>query len=426
MDMYLEACIDASGYPRVTWRAWWAPDAYSGDIMTSVWTGDGWSPEEPVTLNDSLLMQPEYNPDVACGEKGEVWVIWSRIMMYGEYDWDVWVTHSFTPGSPILLVDDDVGDTMEVFYEEELERLGYEYDKWEMMEIGKSPPDSLLEEYDAVVWFTGDRDTNVLSSADELHLCQYLDQGGRLFLSSQDYLSDMGDGIDGVLNDFAEDYLHVADYNNDTSWDTLVGVAGDAIGDSIGPLGMQYPFGNRADFADGDAHASKVFKGIPGGQTSALRYPSTGGSPYRAVFFSFPFEALPADVAYPSNQHGVMERVMSWLFEDTTTGLKPNRVRVGSRGAVDPIRPRPNPCTRGCWIKLEVREVGTASGAEILDVRGRVVRRISVGGTHASGNIEVWWDGQGRDGQPVPAGLYFVRSLGTGGGTGPGKVLILR
>ena len=41
----------------------------------------------------------------------------------------------------------------------------------------------------------------------------------------------------------------------------------------------------------------------------------------------------------------------------------------------------------------------------IYDVRGRVVRSLAVGPSTRA----VEWDGRGRAGTPVPAGVYFAR-----------------
>jgi len=45
----------------------------------------------------------------------------------------------------------------------------------------------------------------------------------------------------------------------------------------------------------------------------ALRYPASGSSTYKVVFFAFPFEAIPQGGADPNNAKTVMERIMNWF-----------------------------------------------------------------------------------------------------------------
>jgi hypothetical protein len=46
---------------------------------------------------------------------------------------------------------------------------------------------------------------------------------------------------------------------------------------------------------------------------------------------------------------------------------------------------------------------------EICDVRGRRVALVGV----PMGISRLDWDGRGKDGRPVPAGVYFARLRGT-------------
>ncbi|MEE8573722.1 MAG: hypothetical protein V3T20_10680, partial [Gemmatimonadota bacterium] len=125
----------------------------------------------------------------------------------------------------ILLVDDDDFGQYEAVYEQSLEDNHLAYSTWHVVPDG-AVTDELVAEKDAVVWFTsgmrpGVRGTT-LSPEEEDLLSQYLDQGGRLFLSSQDYLGQSPDG----LTDFAAQYLHVDWYLMDTSKSGVVGLPG--------------------------------------------------------------------------------------------------------------------------------------------------------------------------------------------------------
>ena len=94
--------------------------------------------------------------------------------------------------------------------------------------------------YQMVIWFSGDKwgSSAGPNAQDEANLAAYLDAGGRLFLLSQDYLYDWG------LTPFGQTYLGIGSYTNDSGGATAKhGVAGDPIGDGLGPYPLTYPAG---------------------------------------------------------------------------------------------------------------------------------------------------------------------------------------
>ncbi|HFD39399.1 MAG TPA: M28 family peptidase, partial [Anaerolineae bacterium] len=114
------------------------------------------------------------------------------------------------PQDCVLLVDDDGGDDAQAAYRAALEALNIEYATW-TVEAQGTPTTSLMEQYRHVIWLTGDRYVNTLTSADRTALSAYLDGGGRLFLSGWG----VGSDLDGTA--FLSEYLH-ADYAGDGPW----------------------------------------------------------------------------------------------------------------------------------------------------------------------------------------------------------------
>lgn len=109
------------------------------------------------------------------------------------------LSSSRVKGAQILVVDADgsayYADYADVrpFFTDALGTCGYSYDIWEKMTAGEDGPDqTVMQDYDAVVWFTGECWTNAqtLTADDEAELALYLDGGGNLFLSAQDYFYD--------------------------------------------------------------------------------------------------------------------------------------------------------------------------------------------------------------------------------------------
>jgi hypothetical protein len=245
---------------------------------------------------------------------------------------------------PVLLVDDDDGEDYDTFFVSALNSCGVSYDVWELDLLG-SPSDSVLNPYKAVVWTTGDDcgfigNPSTLTSEDQANLQAYLDNGGRLFLSSQDLL------YDNDPNDFIIDYLHVSGHTDDSGINSVGGVSGDTISDGMA-ISLSYPFTNLSDYIIPGPDATGIFYRT--GKTSiterrrtltipslnpgesflqdesakvgnsdsqnfcALRYPATGTADYQVVFFVFPFEAVPQSGTNPNNAKAVMGKIMEWF-----------------------------------------------------------------------------------------------------------------
>lgn len=95
--------------------------------------------------------------------------------------------------SNVLLVDDDGGDVLELFYMSALDSLGVNYTYYEVPnETSNGPNATILSNYSLVIWFTGAAYNNTLTNADIGNLTQYLENGGKLWLISSDYLYDGG------------------------------------------------------------------------------------------------------------------------------------------------------------------------------------------------------------------------------------------
>lgn len=110
----------------------------------------------------------------------------------------------------VLLVDDDGGDSLEMFYIKALNEIGTNYTYYEVPnETANGPNVTVLSNYSLVIWFTGAADNNTLTVSDVGNLTEYLKNGGKLWLISPDYLEDGGLDNTTVKYNFTVDYLHV-------------------------------------------------------------------------------------------------------------------------------------------------------------------------------------------------------------------------
>jgi hypothetical protein len=296
----------------------------------------------------------------------------------------------------ILTVDDDMGDTLEVYLENALSDTGYPSMVWDADARGR-PTSTLLESFWAVFWTTANRSASYVGPYDEQNMTDYLDQGGNLFFASMDYLSSR------ILTPpFVSDYLKIADWTDDIGGFSVTGIDGDIIshGMTLGLTGG--PFGNeRIDSIEPAAGASRVFEAI--GNTRGLRVEDpVAGS--KVVFLSFPFENVHVTGPYPSSQRALVHRAVQYFMIETGVD---DGLDVGS-GALALAQNYPNPFNPATTVRFSVPGGAAHVGLEIVNVNGRVVRTL-VDGELGPGPHTRVWDGRDDSGEAVASGVYFMR-----------------
>jgi len=181
---------------------------------------------------------------------------------------------------------------------------------WDVPTMGSVPLDT-LRLYRVIVWTAGDQNVSSMTDNERLSMIQYLDEGGALFFSAENYLTSYGG------DSFTSDYLHIGEYTTSITVDQVVGISGDPISDGI-LLSTQYPSG-LATYPDEIVPAPEA-AGIllvnDTGDFTALRYPASGGSSYRVVFMATPFEALEPGNPAPNNPDIFLSRSLAWLLRE--------------------------------------------------------------------------------------------------------------
>ena len=84
-------------------------------------------------------------------------------------------------------MDDDRWYDVEEHYRTALNQSGFTYDTWDTEAWGESPAE-ILRGYPMLLWFTGYDWYAPVTPEEEESLLSYLEAGGRLLLSSQDFL----------------------------------------------------------------------------------------------------------------------------------------------------------------------------------------------------------------------------------------------
>ncbi|MBU7027617.1 MAG: hypothetical protein HXS48_11840 [Theionarchaea archaeon] len=229
--------------------------------------------------------------------------------------WDEFLTAYYYAGPPpvyaVAVIDDDRGSSfthVEGYYTDALDALGVSYDYHNTSTNG-APSLAYLQAHSVVIWFTGEDFTQTLTPTDENNLILYLNGGGTLFFCSQDYVWDLK--LDGRYpSTFLRNYLHTTSEVEDTGVNTVSGVAGNQVGNGLGPYQMCWnspstcTFTDYADWVTKDSSSEYAFYN-ESNQYVAITY--AGG--YKVVFFAFMFEAIRS----ASDRQEVMERILDFF-----------------------------------------------------------------------------------------------------------------
>ena len=215
--------------------------------------------------------------------------------------------------APVLLVDDGRTVSFANEFKEALAANNIPYDYWFVPRswVGPTPPSpplATLEMYPMVVWYNANDWFNPLITPEEDRLAAYLDGGGRLQYSGQDYIYGLPQH---QPSSFASTYLGILSHTEDFSSTTVVGRPDSAIGAHLGPYALSFPLGysNWTDALTPTATAQIITRGQanqPNGLIQAGIGP--GGDHWHTTFLSFGPELLTS-----TPRARLMQRSLGWL-----------------------------------------------------------------------------------------------------------------
>ncbi|MBN1992517.1 MAG: S8 family serine peptidase [Anaerolineae bacterium] len=236
---------------------------------------------------------------------------------------DVATRTTKTP-APVLLVDDDRWYSFAAEFKTALETNYIPYDYWYVPKswsgpVPPSPPLTTLQMYPMIVWYTAYDWYQPLTTEEETRLAAYLDGGGRLFFSSQDYIYNLPDNTPGP---FAQTYLGVLAHTEDYSSTTTTGQKENLVGHRLGPYALTFPPGydNWTDALTPTTSAQIATvgqDGQPNGLTQAGTGP--GGRAWQTNFLAYGPELLPT-----AARARLMQRSVGWLSWLGRSTVKPH------------------------------------------------------------------------------------------------------
>ncbi|MBD3162667.1 MAG: T9SS type A sorting domain-containing protein [Candidatus Eisenbacteria bacterium] len=323
----------------------------------------------------------------------------------------------FNGSYSVLLVDDDSGQDSEIPIESAIEELGYLYEDWDITNghDDRSPVFVNMSGFDFLIWQTGFRFNQLLSEDDTIALMEYIDNGGSLFLTSQEFLDSQEGPTTFVMN-----YLGVDSWTEDVAFEQMNGVDGDPIGDGLTlTLDFDIPSFNQTDDAVPGSGETAFL--APDGSHAMVRNEVDGAG--KSVFMPVPFDAIVDEGPLAGTQTTLLERVFDWLRPSVPAGVgDPVAGLLGSRV----IGANPNPFNPRTEVVFLLSNSGAAGpvALEIYDLEGRKVAGL-VDGALTAGRHSATWNGRTDEGTPVESGVYFARLTTIEGQSGQ-KIVLLK
>ncbi len=223
------------------------------------------------------------------------------------------ITRTTKSPAPVLLVDDDRFYSFAAEFKEALAANQIPYDYWLVPKswsglVPPSPPLETLQMYPLTVWYTAYDWFQPLTTPEEDHLAAYLNGGGRLMFSGQDYIYNLPDR---EPSPFAQNYLGVLAHTEDYSSTLMVGQSGNWVGAQLGPYPLTFPpgYNNWTDALTPTATAQVATRG-QAGQPNSLTHSGigSGGQAWHTYFLSFGPELLSS-----ADRARLMQRSLGWL-----------------------------------------------------------------------------------------------------------------
>ncbi|MCK5833609.1 T9SS type A sorting domain-containing protein [bacterium] len=293
----------------------------------------------------------------------------------------------------VLLVDDDKGNSYETYYSNALTNLGEVFMVHNREEGTLSSAD--LAGYEIVIWFTSADWSDLLSTEDQTAIGDYLDAGGKLFMSSQDlgYYCDT-EGISSWYgNRFKATYL-----TDDSGVYNLTA-------SSTGPFA-----GTSLALFTGDGAAFTPYPSTistTGGGVECFNYSGTTDvagvifdGTYRLVYFAFPFEAINGETV----RNDLMDDVLSFLREGM--GIS-DGVNLPAKPLI--VSASPNPFNSAVSLEFELAKKASVS-LDVYDLSGRHVAQI-IDSELGAGLQRAIWNGKSTTCETLPSGVYLVRLI---------------
>ncbi len=328
------------------------------------------------------------------------------------------------------------------YYESGLDILGYTWDRFDWPEPAQGhspdgPPHTALDDYETVIWFSGDRRYDVMTENDQIELMGWLSDASvgaerNLVLCGNDLAAEIyydGDSygflsgymaVDFVGDDVGEIPLSVCDVAGGSEFLTSPGGCSDLAAGcpQMAEFDMLTP--NQPD-----AEQALSYEGIGSYGAAVAHTDATDG--YSVVSYGFGIEYMEA--AAPAARGGNGLSVFVNLLGNTLdyVDVPPDTIGTGVpdvplRNELSPASP--NPLSPSTVIAYSVKESGPVA-IRVFDTAGRAVRTLLEQELESGVAGTVVWDGRDDRGEQCASGVYFYR-IDAQGFTSTRKMVLLK
>ena len=299
-------------------------------------------------------------------------------------------------GTPsILLIDDDGGSSYQTSYTDLIIP-----ENWDVMKKG-CPTLDLFQQYESVIWSTGDDRENSLTMEEQSTIAAFLDNGGKLLICGQNIASDLaGDGSESDSLFFAN-YLHAQFVNDSTDATVALGVTGDPVSGRM-MIGLaKTPAGDgkksSPDVINAIVPEELIFKYIPGMAGAGLKYENTATGA-RVVYLGFGIEKISGPKT--TTAADFLEKVLTWLAGTTSVDNETKQHVLPKDYWLS--QNFPNPFNPNTTIQYSIPRADFV----VLKVYNLIGKKIAtlVQKTQSAGTYRVTFNGE-----LCPSGVYFYQ-----------------
>ena len=273
-----------------------------------------------------------------------------------------------------------------------------------------------LEDYEIVDWILGEEGTatSTLTATEQSLLAEFLDNGGRLFISGSEIGYDLSSQGNVQDQQFYHQYLK-AQYISDAAGGQQGVYSGYGVSTTLfdeintvyfddgshGTYDVDWPDGIKP--LTGATSCAK-FTGVDYGSRGGMGISFDGsfsidGGHGAVVYLSVGFESI-----YPENSRNlIMSNVLNY-FDELPTVSTISENFIPSNFGITSVYP--NPANSKITMSIVLPPNKNNSTISIIDLAGRTIftERIS---SSSSGNVIWTWDGKTHTGEPAPSGVFL-------------------
>ena len=312
-----------------------------------------------------------------------------ELTVYADGNYSVTQYITFAAGLPqILLVDDDGGATYEEAFISDMYTIDQVYDLWDVFRNGSPAAEDLLQ-YNLVIWHSGMEDYP-LTQDEQDAIAAYLDEGRKLFMSSENLGDDLG------ATAFYQDYFHATHETDHISTTSLTGVTGHPLSEGTTLFlvgGAYWPDSQSSIIPDAEADTVYTYNNMAN-SVGAISYVGD----YALLYFAVPFECIDSLTTTYTPRSEVLANIISW-FDGFVVSVDPAPEMTVTNHLLCEVYPNPfNPSTTISYVLPS----GGLVKAGVFNIRGAKVAEV-FNGHMDSGRHTLEFDGS-----DLSSGIYFL------------------